>query len=580
MAPKKGSMPDANTTYSTLGQGPRFFAAPRTDIFDREPQKRSNYQLGNTAKKERQVEKKMRYAAYIRISSEDQVGNYSLDAQQRAIEAWVAAKGGILVKIYKDEAQSGRNTDRPAFQQMRLEARKKSFDALVVHKFDRFARNRTDALAIKSLLRYDFGVKVFSVSEPSEDSDGPMGALIEGIMESVADWYSRNLATEVAKGKKERSHQGKHNNGAPFGYKKDKDKILVADELEAPGLQFAFDQFATGQYSDTDIAVLLNNRGYKTKKGRPFSKDTIRAILQNPTYLGKIKYQQVQRNADGSRNQAGPVEWFEGQHDPLVSDELFQKCLALREKRAHHRQPTIKYNSYLLRDIVYCYRCCTNHPAEKTFRTYGKMRAQTRRDRDVRFYRCRATELGYSCLQKGVYAETLDAQVLHILRCLKPPKLWRETITKSIGEVLGEQDLEKRLAEIREVIQRMDQRWDLGFITNEQDYIRQRLELQQELEKLIPVDNNDLEQAADLIQNFGQHWQACGEDAEAQHELVKRIVERVYIQDEEVVAMTLKSNCHLVLGHNVNGPTEYTVDPFLDSIAPLNERYTSGSDGI
>ncbi|MCB0079378.1 MAG: recombinase family protein, partial [Caldilineaceae bacterium] len=205
-------MPNANTTYPKLSAGPRFFAAPRTDIFDREPQSSSHYQLEKTLRKERQAEKKMRYAAYVRISSEDQVGNYSIDAQQRAIEAWVTAKGGVLVKSYKDEAQSGRTADRPAFQQMRKDAKKQSFDALVVHKFDRFARNRTDALAIKSLLRYDFGIKVFSVSEPSEDSDGPMGALIEGIMESVADWYSRNLATEVAKGKKERSLQGKHNN--------------------------------------------------------------------------------------------------------------------------------------------------------------------------------------------------------------------------------------------------------------------------------------------------------------------------------------------------------------------------------
>jgi len=250
----KGSMPDENSAYTNLSKGPRFFAAPRTDIFDLEPKKSSRYQLNNGEKKERKVEKKMRYAAYVRISSEDQVGNYSIDAQKRAIEAWVAAKGGVLVKTYKDEAQSGRNTDRPAFQKMRLEARKKSFDALVVHKFDRFARNRTDALAIKSLLRYDFGIKVFSVSEPSEDSDGPMGALIEGIMESVADWYSRNLATEVAKGKKERSRQGKHNNGAPFGYKKNKDKILVPDEIEAQGLLLAFEKYATDEYSDNDIA--------------------------------------------------------------------------------------------------------------------------------------------------------------------------------------------------------------------------------------------------------------------------------------------------------------------------------------
>jgi DNA invertase Pin-like site-specific DNA recombinase len=77
---------------------------------------------------------------------------------------------------------------------MRQDGRKGKFDALVVHKFDRFARNRTDALAIKSLLRYDYNIKVFSVTEPSEDSDGPIGALIEGTMESVAEWYSKNLA--------------------------------------------------------------------------------------------------------------------------------------------------------------------------------------------------------------------------------------------------------------------------------------------------------------------------------------------------------------------------------------------------
>ncbi len=116
---------------------------------------------------------------------------------------------------------------RPAFKRLRRDARNRKFDAIIVHKFDRFARNRTESLAIKSLLRHDYGIKVFSVSEPSEDSDGPMGALIEGIMESVADWYSQNLSAETAKGKKERSHQGKHNNRAPFGMKKNAEKVLL-----------------------------------------------------------------------------------------------------------------------------------------------------------------------------------------------------------------------------------------------------------------------------------------------------------------------------------------------------------------
>lgn len=229
----------------------------------------------------------MRYAAYIRISSEEQIGNYSVDAQKRAIETWVHASGGILSHVYVDEGHSGRTADRPDFKRMRQDARKRKFDAVIVHKFDRFARNRTDALAIKSLLRHDYGIKVFSASEPSEDSDGAMGALIEGIMESVADWYSQNLAAETAKGKKERSIQGKHNNRAPFGMKKDANKILVPDKNELPGLVMAFEQFATGKFSDTDIAGLLNDAGYRSKTGRRFSKETVRDILQNQTYLGK-----------------------------------------------------------------------------------------------------------------------------------------------------------------------------------------------------------------------------------------------------------------------------------------------------
>ena len=123
-----------------------------------------------------------------------------------AIQNWVKGQGGKLVKVYVDEAQSGRDENRPGFQEMRRDARKGKFDALVVHKFDRLARNRANSLAFKSLLRHDYGIKVLSVTEPSEDSDGPLGALIEGIMEAVAEWYSRNLATEVAKGKLEANH--------------------------------------------------------------------------------------------------------------------------------------------------------------------------------------------------------------------------------------------------------------------------------------------------------------------------------------------------------------------------------------
>lgn len=165
----------------------------------------------------------MRYAAYVRISSEDQVGNFSIDAQSRLIKEWVDNQLGILVETYIDQAKSGYTTNRSGFKRMRIDAQKGKFDALVVYKFDRFARDRADAMTLKSLLRYDYGIKVFSVTEPSENSDGPTGALIESIMESMADWYSQNLSTETSKGKKERAMHRLHNGGAPFGMKKSDD---------------------------------------------------------------------------------------------------------------------------------------------------------------------------------------------------------------------------------------------------------------------------------------------------------------------------------------------------------------------
>jgi len=226
-------MPDEQNKPKNGGEltAPRFFAVPNLDSLKDHPVvgPHVNPNWRSKKRKKKRGKKKMRYAAYVRISSDEQIGNYSVDAQKRAIETWVVSNGGILTQVYVDEGHSGRTAERPAFKQLRRDARRRKFDAIVVHKFDRFARNRTESLAIKSLLRHDYGIKVLSASEPSEDSAGPMGALIEGIMESIADWYSQNLSAETAKGKKERSHPGKHNNRAPFGMKKNDDKILDAD---------------------------------------------------------------------------------------------------------------------------------------------------------------------------------------------------------------------------------------------------------------------------------------------------------------------------------------------------------------
>ncbi len=191
------------------------------------------------------------------------------------------------------------------------------------------------------------------------------------------------------------------------------------------------------------------------------------------------------------------------------------------------------------------------------------MRPQAYDKKGYKCYRCLAHELGYQCKQGLVKTEILDKQVIEVLLQLKPPTHWHQTIAKSIGALLGENDVKKRLEDIRSVIKRMDSRWDLGFITDEEEYIQQRMKLQQELENLAPVNTNELERAVDLLDNFTLYWEECGYDVEAQSKLLKQILERVYVKGKNVVAITLKPNCHLVLGDDRDKSTEYTFDPFL-----------------
>ena len=122
------------TNVTSKNSQPRFFTSLRfRDLSVESPLQQLN------PIKQRKVatrkEKQMRYAAYLRVSSEEQVGNYSIEAQRRANITWVKAQEGVLAKTYIDEAESGRKADRPGFQEMRRDARKLRFDAVVVHKF-------------------------------------------------------------------------------------------------------------------------------------------------------------------------------------------------------------------------------------------------------------------------------------------------------------------------------------------------------------------------------------------------------------------------------------------------------------
>jgi hypothetical protein len=157
-----------------------------------------------------------------------------------------------------------------------------------------------------------------------------------------------------------------------------------------------------------------------------------------------------------------------------------------------------------------------------------------------------------------------------LLKNLKPPEDWRERMVEALGELLGDKKLDERIAEIKEVIERMDFRWDHSFIADQDAYLEERIKLQQELEQLTPIPDDDLALAVDLLTNFEEHWKAVEDNPNEQERLLRLMLVRVWVVDDQVMEISLRPNFHIVVGLDQKRPTQVEVDPV---------SYQNGSDG-
>jgi hypothetical protein len=189
-------------------------------------------------------------------------------------------------------------------------------------------------------------------------------------------------------------------------------------------------------------------------------------------------------------------------------------------------------------------------------------------------YRCLSHHEGRKCAQASVRATGVEDEVVEILKKLKPPADWRKRIISAMGELLGDQKLDERIKEIKTVIERMDFRWDHGFIADQNAYLEERIKLQQELEKLTPIADDDLEIAADILTNFTDYWNATNGDRQKQFELIKLIVARVWVKDGHVTALSLRANYHVAVGINETSTVE-----LVDADEKKGTFYTNGADG-
>ena len=323
--------------------------------------------------------------AYCRFSSDHQ-REESIDAQIRAIRDYCGRNRITLEKIYRDEARSATTDDRPSFQQMFSDIKEYPCDLVIVHKLDRFSRDRYDSAFYKRKLK-ERGIRLVSVLENIDGS--PESIILESVLEGYAEYYSADLSEKVVRGMTENTLKGVYNGGTvPFGYVIDENRHYKPDPLLAPYVEQAFQKYADGA-TMTDLRDWLKAHNIKNTLGGEMSYNTIQRMLSSRRYIGELRLRDVvQPNAIPA----------------LVSEDLFNK---VQEKLTKNKKAPARHkaeDTYLLTTKLYCGKCGALMFGESGVSHTGKM---------YTYYKCAAAKKKKTCDKKAVRKQWLEDLVVN-----------------------------------------------------------------------------------------------------------------------------------------------------------------------
>lgn len=279
----------------------------------------------------------MKAVIYARYSSENQ-REESIEGQLRDCREYAEYNGIEIVGTYIDRAFSAKTDNRPDFQRMIHDSFLRQFEAVLVWKLDRFARNRYDSAFYRYTLNKN-GVKILSVKE--NIPDGSQGILLESLLEGMAEQYSANLSENVKRGFRENALKGKWNGGSiPLGYKVVDHKLAV-DETTAPVVKLAFDLCADGK-TVKEVQKFLNEKDVRNTKGTPIAYNSVRYMLSNRTYIGEY-------------NHSGIV--FEDGIPAIVDKATFDRVQEVIQKHSIAPAAHKEDDDYILTTHLFCGEC-------------------------------------------------------------------------------------------------------------------------------------------------------------------------------------------------------------------------------
>lgn len=342
-----------------------------------------------------------RAVGYARYSSDNQ-REESIDAQIRAIQSFCNENDYKLIEVYVDEALSASSAkERENFLRMIQDSKNKTFEIAIVHKFDRFARNRYDHAIYEKKLN-DNGVKLLSVLEPLNDS--PESVILKSVLTGMNEYYILNLSREVKKGLKENALKCIHTGGTPpLGYDVGEDRKYVINELEADSVRIIYKMYLEGA-GYRKITEYLNKIGRVNKRKKPFKMTSIRDILLNEKYIGTFVF----GKKDAHGHLTGNEIKIENGLPAIVDKEIFwrvQKKIKTRATGSRSKAIT----PYYLTGYCTCAECGSAYT--------GGYRSRSRNGELVYGYVCTGRKSkGTDCVNRNIRKELLENLVFKAIQ--------------------------------------------------------------------------------------------------------------------------------------------------------------------
>ena len=400
-----------------------------------------------------------RAVSYLRVSTKEQAERdgdpegYSIPGQREANQRKADSLGATIVAEFVDRGESARSADRPELQRMLTSLKTADVQYVIVHKVDRLARNRADDVAIHLAIQ-KAGAALVSATENIDET--PSGMLVHGIMSSIAEFYSRNLANEVIKGLDQKARGGGTPGRAPVGYLNVRTsnadgrevRSIALDPERAPLVRLAFELYASGEYSIQRLQETLADQGLTSRpssrwSAKALSVSQLHQLLRNPYYTGLLTYK---------------GEYFAGRHEPLIDQDLFDRAQEVMDARSRRGQRD-RVHMHYLKGMLFCDRC---HQAGRTCRLV--FTETPSRTGDVYgYFKCRGRQEGL-CDLPYLPVALVERAVVDHYASLALPESFLDDMTARLQEALADEqqttshlhaNLQKQLAQLDQQEERL-----------------------------------------------------------------------------------------------------------------------------